>query len=344
MKYEGVLDWSIHSACNFECEYCIAGKNHKTKGPILPVDIHKFTDSLNKINKTIKVIISGGEPLIIPNIVEVCKEITKKHYLVLITNLSVEKIIRFFDEIDPSRVVIVSSAHFFELEKRNLMDKFISYHKYGRKKGFNLACNIVAYPGYLDKFDYYLDLFDKNSIGYSIVPFFGEYNGKKYPKEYSNEELKKFRLKNVKEFYSSRNEICPAGSKVLVCDCEGNIYRCFNFMVSKGYKLSNIEEKIEFTKNWTICPFKKCKCPFYQYEKDNFKFDKNTDGLDKFNLMWLQQILPENIVNIVKKRTTKALKRTVKFIRKAPRKIIKKLIIKPLRAVKRFVFEKLNLK
>ena len=51
--------------------------------------------SINKTNKIFKIEFTGGEPFLIPNIIEACEELTKKHYIEIISNFTSDRITEF---------------------------------------------------------------------------------------------------------------------------------------------------------------------------------------------------------------------------------------------------------
>ncbi len=266
MKYDKGINWLITDFCNFNCEYCIYGN----RTPELhPVDIEKTIKSLDSTGKIFKLTISGGEPFMVPNFIPLVKELTQKHFVVIVTNLSSQKIPEFFDVIDKDKVTICVSVHFHELEKKNLFDRFIKNYHYGVDRGFELLPRIVGYPGYMDNLDKYLNILKDNHISYFFTSFSGVYNGKKYPQSYTPEEIQAFNLSEKDlSFWESYHKPCPAGWNIMVSDSEGRLYPCYEFMFSPRNQSSNFFDSIVFPFDKPVlCPFETCGCPFYIYDK-----------------------------------------------------------------------------
>ena len=122
--YDVSLQWSVTNRCNLNCHYCFQFDSEaKRYGEIYKIDIPAVIKTLNKTNKVFRIGFVGGEPFLVPNMVEACTEITKKHYIAFNTNLTSSNIKEFSEKIDPKRVIhIVASLHIKELEKHNLLN------------------------------------------------------------------------------------------------------------------------------------------------------------------------------------------------------------------------------
>ena len=266
MRYDKVICWTINDVCNFNCEYCI---NHYRNKTVKPVEVDKFMKSLDDTNKTYKIVISGGEPFLVPNIVELSRAITERNYLVIVTNFILPSVIDFFNEVDRTNVTVVVSIHFDELQKKGLFDRFIRNYHYAVEKGFDLDPRIVAYPGYIENLDKKLKILDGNNVKYFFTSFTGNYKGKVYPDSYTEEEIKLFNLSEQDlTKYKTRGIPCPAGWKVMVADSRGDVYPCYEFMFSSNNITSNVFDNIVFPyEKPVLCPFDKCGCPFFVYEK-----------------------------------------------------------------------------
>ena len=77
MDYDAYLTWSLSTKCNFECDYCFHSLEERRFSSIKPVDIKKIINTLRKTNKKYLITLSGGEPFLIPNFIELCKALEK---------------------------------------------------------------------------------------------------------------------------------------------------------------------------------------------------------------------------------------------------------------------------
>jgi MoaA/NifB/PqqE/SkfB family radical SAM enzyme len=228
--------------------------------------------TLEKTNKIFKISFTGGgEPFLIPNIVEACARITKKHYIFILTNLTINnKIKEFAQKINPKRVSeIHASLHIKELERHNLLGNYINNFLLCKEKGFKIIANVVAYPSLLNEVKKYKKFFRDKGINIKFEPFMGRYNDKEYPQSYTNEEKKIFDFDkiNLKNTYNHQQKICNAGYNVgLVCT-SGRIQPCNQISENIGH----IYKKIKFKQNLTICPYKFCGCPLSIFDPYLFK-------------------------------------------------------------------------
>ena len=266
------LHWTLTNRCNLNCEYC-SNLSVKNTGRISKINIPKLTESLDKTNRVYKIgFTGGGEPFLIPNLVEACRELTKKHYILLLTNLTLSKTKEFAKKINPEKVLnIIASAHIKELEKRGLLAVYIHNFLLLKQKGFSIETRAVAHPSLLKDAAKYRQLFEKKGIKLKFSPLSIHKNNKKHPYKYSKEEIETFDLKNSdyecrKDYYKPAG-ICNAGYNTAVVDPKGNIYICDSIKI----KVGNIYDKINFRENLIICPLKFCRCPIHHYDSSLYR-------------------------------------------------------------------------
>jgi MoaA/NifB/PqqE/SkfB family radical SAM enzyme len=278
------------------CDYCSSGRG-VTRGPRASIDIEKLIETLDRTNKIFKIGLSGGgEPFLVPNLVEACLELTKKHYLSFNTNFAERAVREFLEKIDPKRVLyIIASCHIKALEKRNLLETFIDNFLLAKEKGINIRAVEVAYPPIIKEIEKYRELFASKEIQLDFNEFCGRYNDKDYPKDYTDEELDAFGFKRptVNTHYPDSNKqkrLCNAGYNVAYVNSNGDITPCESIKRVIG----NIYEKIGFNKNLMVCPLKSCTCPLYLYDEKLFQ-----KALYENRWHLRRQRVRENIFNIV---------------------------------------------
>jgi organic radical activating enzyme len=282
--YDAELHWALTFRCNLNCFYCF---NHHlisltrikaalrlgilgiikhfllgfwNKKTLTPINVSALINSLERTKKIFNISFTGGEPFLVPNLIDACIAITKKHYISLITNLTTGNIKEFAKKINPKRVIyITASLHIKELERLNLLDTYIENFKLCQRKGFNIFAIEVAYLPILDEIEKYKTYFREKGIEIIFSPFQGYYNRKSYPMSYTPEELRIVGLNTLHlEKFKSRGKICNAGYNIAVVSPTGSIIPCYQ----RHSALGNIYEKIEFMNKLITCPFNFCRCPF----------------------------------------------------------------------------------
>jgi len=254
--YDAWLHWELLSSCNLDCKYCFY---YEAKNPqINKINIPSLLKTLEDTGRIFRISFTGGEPFLVPNIIEASVEITKKHYISFNTNLICENIKEFAKKINPAKVIeIHASLHIKELERANLLENFINNFYLCKKRGFTIYAQAAAYPPLLNEVEKYREFFRDRGIEISFGPFLGTYNGRSYPYSYSSEELKGFNL-NLKTIAQCNQylRVCNAGYNVGIIHANGDIHPCYRIKKTIG----NIYRKIEFEDNLLICPNKICGC------------------------------------------------------------------------------------
>jgi MoaA/NifB/PqqE/SkfB family radical SAM enzyme len=272
--YDIMLYWYITKTCNFSCPQC-AGGALKLTGDNAPevIDMENFRNFLSKTNKTIRFSFTGGEPLLVKNIIEVLKEITKKNYFSMVTNLVNTRVAQLVEQINPERsTFIAASAHIGQLKRRGLLATFLKNAMLIKKSGFNLFITEVAYPFILQKVEEYKEIFHDTGFDLDFMAFRGEWKGKKYPDAYTREEIEIFGLEKSEslrpDIFSNKGMPCIAGYNSAVIMNDGNIFPCFQIFK----KIGNIAQEISLSDRLINCPADFCGCPVnvfepYLYEK-----------------------------------------------------------------------------
>jgi MoaA/NifB/PqqE/SkfB family radical SAM enzyme len=260
--YEAWLHLVTSYECNLNCNYCIAEATKPSKLYLKTnnINISALKNIINDSNKIYGFNITGGEPLLAPNIVEACIELTKKHFIALITNLTSKKVEKFADKINPERVSsILASCHIKELERRNLLSRYIDNFLLCKNRGFNIIANEVGYPPILKEIDKYKKFFLEKGIELIFSPYIGNYKGKVYPDSYSEKDFKIMGLtRDFLDIFYQYGKLCNAGYNVGVIFPNGDITYCYKINKSLG----SIYEGIKFNDKLIRCPYKFCNCPF----------------------------------------------------------------------------------
>lgn len=188
------ITWLINNKCNYRCTYCLNGFDEPPGFKILTPDewLDVWEDVYNKYG-TASIQITGGEPAVYPNFFEVMNNVGKMHYIELQTNLSWDP----RELIDKVPVDCVSriggSFHPQYSDFEEFLEKMIVL----QKAGFKVEINYVAYPPILKEAESRINKAKEKNVQLSILSFQGEYEGKKYPENYNEEEKEILKKLNI---------------------------------------------------------------------------------------------------------------------------------------------------
>lgn len=236
-----------------------------------PIDVLRLMGSLESTGKTFRIGFTGGEPFLIPNLVEACEAITRRHYVSFNTNLTSPRVPEFAHRIDPGMVVLLhASLHIKELERTGLTDRYLRNYRLCREKGFKLMAVQVGYPPLLGEIGKYRTFFEKRGIPIRFYTFEGEYGGKSYPDAYTAEEAAAFGFERdaVIGTFHHQGLRCNAGYNVGIVSVDGKVHPCFRL---QGEDLGHIYDGFSFRDRMTACPFDFCGCPMYEYDTSLYR-------------------------------------------------------------------------
>lgn len=166
------ITWFIGKRCNYDCSYC-ASYLHDNYSP--HIDKNKafnFIDQLEKYTveqgKNFKINITGGEPFVHPNFIELLKYIKNKKQLtqlVVVSNGSVP--LKTYIESTEYITNLTISLHLEQDDSviNNTVDKILSLNAVS---GLFLNVNLMALPGKLDKIKNIIELFDTNNVKFVL--------------------------------------------------------------------------------------------------------------------------------------------------------------------------------
>jgi len=196
---------------------------------------------------------TGGEPLLHPDFVELCETITKTNKIRFDTNLSLtEKVRDFAQKIDPAQVYSIYAAlHIKERERRNEVESFVENVLMLKKRNFNIRVNYILIPNLIDRFKSDYEQFKTRGIILEPKPFTGLYNTitrrhrhylsrtpnyferyfiKRYPDSYSENEIEILMELNpnshIHTAFHSKDMDCSAGRTSLYMGMNGNMQKC----------------------------------------------------------------------------------------------------------------------
>ena len=247
-KIPNRINWEITEACNFNCAYCINHVNEKSHQAKVYTP-HQISSFFNATQRQWLVLITGGEPFIYPNFVDVCKGLTAQHHLQITSNLSAPEVYAFADTVPPEKVFLLSASyHFTHRKELNLIDDFINKCLYLKEKGFAVLVNYIALPETLNRMEEDLLMFEKLGIEVFALMLRGKYKGKIYPEAYTQEALDliyRFVLDKETESCAAFGELnfyghyCEAGQNYFFMNQYGDVSRCTTLHKKMGNLFEN---------------------------------------------------------------------------------------------------------
>jgi MoaA/NifB/PqqE/SkfB family radical SAM enzyme len=194
MKYDAEADWTLLTTCNFRCAYCFVSENAqraKIKAHGTPV---QWKEGFDATGKTWLIHITGGEPTLYPDFVDLCEQLSQSHYLSINSNLCHRTAEEFAWRIDPQRVHFINAAlHDEERQKKEGRSVFIDRVHALLKRNFNVLVSQVMTPRLISIFSEVAKHFE--SHGLYIIPKLirGNFEGKIYPDAYSTRQKQQIR-------------------------------------------------------------------------------------------------------------------------------------------------------
>jgi MoaA/NifB/PqqE/SkfB family radical SAM enzyme len=184
--YRVHFNWEISFKCNYKCSYCEVTKK-ETEFNYKSVDLGVWKDVWDRMFENYwccHVRFSGGEPSFYPGFIDLISMLIRYHTVDITTNLSFD-IDEFMAKVPPNMGVSVSSSYHPEFSD---MKSFLAKVKKLHYNGYPSTICYVGYPSHLDKISEYKKMVEGERIYFKIIPFAGEYKGKKYPESYTSEE------------------------------------------------------------------------------------------------------------------------------------------------------------
>ena len=255
MNYAIEADWHMLDTCNYRCAYCFFG--HETLGARLRTfsEPSGWSSAFDATGLIWLLHMTGGEPSIYPEFVELCERLTTRHFISINSNLTHSSLAELSRRVDPSRISFINAGlHLQERELRNGHTAFLRNADTLRARNFPLVVSLVATPSALVRFDEAIALLAP--IGLFPIPklFRGTADGKTYPDAYSGAEKQRFgaMAARARDFYradllkrdeppsidmlndelfldgmpSYRGALCTAGERFVQILPNGDVHRC----------------------------------------------------------------------------------------------------------------------
>ena len=255
------IEWNMLYTCNYRCPHCIfEGKweEYGKRNRYVPVpEMMGIWNNIFKDHGRAEIVISGGEPFLYPDFIELIRELSKVHYPINISTNSSGDLKRFTERIDPERVSLTLSFQ----PGFDTIEAVLERKKFLKERGFSSDyINFCAYPPYLDKLDEYTSKAEARGEILKVIPYNGPYKGVNYPDGYTAAEKEKLGInsqweKNVRK----KGTLCAAGQRSALIFPDGNVARCGQ--IGEKLVIGNIfEAGFHLMENPMICDSEICPC------------------------------------------------------------------------------------
>ncbi|HBL16066.1 MAG: hypothetical protein A2X36_03970 [Elusimicrobia bacterium GWA2_69_24] len=176
-------NWEIFKACNYRCPYC---PTYDNAAPSLRLPVSEWKtvwDRLFVRYGSGEIRFTGGEPTLYPDFLPLVGRLQERHTVNITTNLSFDAQ-AWIAAVRPENVFLSASLHLDHVSAEDFLAKLLLLWKHRHYA----TVAFVAYPPHLPRLKELQRSFQENGIIFKIIPFNGEYGGKRYPDDYSPEE------------------------------------------------------------------------------------------------------------------------------------------------------------
>lgn len=243
------IAWDIWLYCNYDCKFC------STKTKVLPTKVHNidtiflaWKNIYDKYGKC-KICITGGEPLLYPNIDIIIKRLSLIHFVHITTNLSMDINFLFDKNIDKDNIFINVTFHPYYADIYNFIQKILKIKKYEYK----ISVCYMNDNYQLTEFLNYKKIFKENAFDISLVSSINPNKNYKIIKNFiHNSSINWYNNYTVEQ--ASKDKVCNAGINYACVDETGDAYSCSVMRLKLGNIFNNT---FNFLKENVSCN-KKC--------------------------------------------------------------------------------------
>ncbi len=227
----------LHEDCPYTCSYC------SLNSPVYQRQENSLAATNEGVDKIVSffkerpdwhLFLTGGEVMLLPRFIELCRRLAKSSFISIDTANSVDGDVfeRFVMEIPASRVDFIRCALHEHDEDNERFESYIERVKRMQEVGFSTFVVFIATPDRIGKIPEYFKLFRSHGIPFVVAPLITL----DYPKAYTPTEvdiLDKYMVSAVYrsrmgDFRNSRGKLCNAGHVRMNVNCiDGNIRRCW---------------------------------------------------------------------------------------------------------------------
>lgn len=176
----------LQGPCNYRCCYCYVDRKRLDGVPFGPISTRegagKLLAMLDLMGRSSVMLVGGGEAMLLPNFIELCTSITRRHKLAIMTNFS-RPIEPFMEAVPPEKVssFVISLHPEGEKELEGLKKSVCNM----QKAGYPVTVIYVAHPLRIGNIPGLYGWFTARDVVFKVAPFNGEFRGKPYPSSYT---------------------------------------------------------------------------------------------------------------------------------------------------------------
>lgn len=255
------FEWNIIYSCNYRCSYCFfEGKWEEYGKRNVILSIQEWVDIWKRIYEIYgrsSILITGGEPFVYPDFVNILRGISEYHYPINISSNGTFDFEKISEHFDNTKISITLSLH----PEFNTVESVLEKKKKLKSAGFDSEfINFVAFPPLLDKMDTYVEKIDAAGEKLKVIPFIGTFDSKSYPGAYSIQQRKLLGLDNEwKKNINRKGMICAAGKKSALIFPDGKVVRCGQ--IGERFIIGNIFDKeFKLLDEPLECDVESCPC------------------------------------------------------------------------------------
>ncbi|MDD5628404.1 MAG: radical SAM protein [Elusimicrobia bacterium] len=238
--------WMVSGRCNYRCPYCVYGQTPTDRRQSRQhYSAAQWLEGWQRLRQRYgegNIIMTGGEPTIYPGFEDMVLKLTDWFWVAFDTNLSwpQERLARFLARAPRQRLSFEISFHPHAADT----EPFLERAKLVADAGFTYINRLVAYPDLLERLASFREAFARQGLTFVVNPFQGEYQGRRYPESYTDEERGLISGSSVnveadpgkaphKEFVqqilareSPQGRLCRAGYQHIRIEDDAAVYRC----------------------------------------------------------------------------------------------------------------------
>jgi MoaA/NifB/PqqE/SkfB family radical SAM enzyme len=266
MPAEGIVTWNINTTCNYRCSYCTQRFLDDRRRWLR--DGESFIKGFARLEGRWEVKISGGEPFLHPNLLEIVAGLREiGHAVSVVTNFSATRrlLSSFLEAAGAALHIFSASLHLEYMGSPEGLEAFIGKAVWfqGRlPEGASFNVTTVATRASLPRLDELAGLFARHGLRFKLQPEKQDREVIEYTEEERSLLLRLGGHNGLGEVAPSfRGKPCWAGSRYFTLDDKGNAWRCYPARRFRKQYLGNfLDGTFKLSRGPSPCLYDYCNC------------------------------------------------------------------------------------